>query len=152
MAPLLTSCQRCRDDAVQFSIASDRPCATRHRLRYQNQRGYQRTGRPLQSSKGIATGYARVGDDGKVCTAIGDVVILSARFLSKAGACEVLINDECELVAPHACRYAGLEEATLKGFRDPVQGPLVASSRDGPPGLPDDPAGGAFKQCILLTS
>ena len=95
---------------------------------------------PLQASTGIATGFARVGrlgsDDAKDYTAIGDVVNLSARLQSKAGAGEILVNDECYRLAHDAYPDARLEEATLKGFRDPVRAYRLQHA-DGPP-LRDD--------------
>ena len=95
---------------------------------------------PLQASTGIATGFARVGrlgsDDAKDYTAIGDVVNLSARLQSKAGAGEILVNDECYRLAHDSYPDARLEEATLKGFRDPVRAYRLQQS-DGLP-LRDD--------------
>ena len=95
---------------------------------------------PLQASTGIATGFARVGrlgsDHAKDYTAIGDVVNLSARLQSKAGAGEILVNDECYRLAHDAYPDARLEEATLKGFRDPVRAYRLQQS-GGPP-LRDD--------------
>ena len=79
----------------------------------------------LQASVGIATGYARVGrlgsDDSKDYTAVGDVVNLAARLQSKAGAGEILIS--AETYAQHAGDFpdARAEQATLKGFREPVK-------------------------------
>ena len=97
---------------------------------------------PLQASTGVATGYARVGrlgsDHAKDYTAIGDVVNLSARLQSKAGAGEILINDECYRLAHEACSGARLEEATLKGFRDPIRAYRLQLA-GGPP-LRDDAA------------
>jgi adenylate cyclase len=79
----------------------------------------------LQASTGIATGHARVGklgsDDSKDYTAIGDVVNLAARLQSKAGAGEILISAESYGKAPEAFPEAKTEQATLKGFRDPVR-------------------------------
>jgi class 3 adenylate cyclase len=95
---------------------------------------------PLQASTGIATGFARVGrlgsDHTKDYTAIGDVVNLSARLQSKAGAGEILVNDECYRLAHIAYPDARQEEATLKGFRDPVRAYRLQHA-DGPP-LRDD--------------
>lgn len=80
---------------------------------------------PLHVSTGIATGNARVGrlgsDNAKDYTAIGDVVNLSARLQSKAGAGEILVNDECYRLTREDFPDARMEEAQLKGFRDPIQ-------------------------------
>ena len=78
----------------------------------------------LQTSIGIATGYARVGrlgsEDSKDYTAIGDVVNLAARLQGKAGAGGVLMDG-----ASYSKYAADLGEATaehllLRGFREPV--------------------------------
>lgn len=99
----------------------------------------------LQASTGVATGHARVGklgsDDSKDYTAIGDVVNLAARLQSKAGAGEILISEESYNKAPEAFPDAKAEQATLKGFRDPVRAYRLhggAGSR-----LVDDAADGA---------
>lgn len=91
---------------------------------------------PLRVSTGIATGFARVGrlgsDNAKDFTAVGDVVNLSARLQSKAGPGEILINDESFRLAPDVCVGARLEEANLKGFRDPVRAYRLAVNNSPP--------------------
>ena len=82
-------------------------------------------GLDLNASVGIATGFARVGrlgsDDSKDYTAIGDVVNLAARLQSKAGAGEILISEESYLRHPDEFPEAKVEQAVLKGFREPVR-------------------------------
>src|SRR6476660_3386205 len=82
-------------------------------------------GLQLKASVGIATGHARVGrlgsDDTKDYTAIGDVVNLAARLQSKAGAGEILIDQESYQKHPGDFPEAKAEEAMLKGFREPVR-------------------------------
>jgi class 3 adenylate cyclase len=79
---------------------------------------------PLKASIGIATGHARVGrlgsDDAKDYTAIGDVVNLAARLQGKAGAGEILVDQQS--YARHAGDFpeATPEQVLLKGFREPV--------------------------------
>lgn len=79
---------------------------------------------PLKASVGIATGYARVGrlgsDDAKDYTAIGDAVNLAARLQGKAGAGEILADQET--YSKHAKEFpdAPSEQVVLKGFREPV--------------------------------
>jgi adenylate cyclase len=99
---------------------------------------------PLKASMGIATGYARVGrlgsDDTKDYTAIGDVVNLAARLQGKAGAGEILIDQESYV--RHAADFpdARAEQIGLKGFREPVKAyrlgdgtkPLVSDSMESP--------------------
>ena len=107
---------------------------------------------PLQASTGIASGYARVGrvgsDHAKDYTAIGDVVNLSARLQSKAGAGEILINDECYRLAHEACPGARLEEATLKGFRDPIRAYRLQFAGGSP--LRDDAADSRASETISI--
>jgi adenylate cyclase len=83
-----------------------------------------RFGLSLQTSVGIATGYARVGrlgsEDNRDYTAIGDVVNLAARLQGKAGAGEVLISEESYLKHSAAFPKATSELLVLKGFREPV--------------------------------
>jgi len=107
---------------------------------------------PLQVSTGVATGYARVGrlgsDDAKDYTAIGDVVNLSARLQSKAGAGEVLITDECYRLAGEGFPDARLEEARLKGFRDPIRAYRLQMAGVGP--LSDDEADSSASRTISI--
>lgn len=83
-----------------------------------------RLGLPLKASVGIATGHARVGrlgsDDTKDYTAIGDVVNLAARLQSKAGAGEILIDQESYVKYAKDFPEAISEHVVLKGFREPV--------------------------------
>ena len=83
-----------------------------------------RLGLPLKASVGIATGHARVGrlgsDDTKDYTAIGDVVNLAARLQSKAGAGEILIDQESYVKHAEDFPEAISEQVVLKGFREPV--------------------------------
>ena len=100
---------------------------------------------PLKASVGVATGYARVGrlgsDDTKDYTAIGDVVNLAARLQGKAGAGEILIDQESYV--RHAADFpdARAEQVGLKGFREPVEAyrlhgdgtkPLASDSMESP--------------------
>lgn len=84
----------------------------------------QRFGLSLEASVGIATGYARVGrlgsEDSKDYTAIGDVVNRAARLQGKAGAGEILIDEES--YGKHSADFpeATSEQLLLKGFREPV--------------------------------
>jgi class 3 adenylate cyclase len=107
---------------------------------------------PLQVSTGVATGYARVGrlgsDDAKDYTAIGDVVNLSARLQSKAGAGEVLINDECYRLAREEFPEARMEEARLKGFREPVRAYRLQAAGVAP--LSDDEADSGTGRAISI--
>src|SRR6266576_3436981 len=83
-----------------------------------------RFGLVLQASVGVATGYAHVGrlgsDDTKDYTAIGDVVNLAARLQSKAGAGEILIDQESYIKHAEDFPEAISEQVVLKGFREPV--------------------------------
>ena len=107
---------------------------------------------PLQVSTGIATGNARVGrlgsDDAKDYTAIGDVVNLSARLQSKAGAGEILINEECYRLAREDFPEARQEEARLKGFRDPVRAYRLQTA--GAPPLSDDEPDSSASKTISI--
>jgi len=79
---------------------------------------------PLHAAVGIATGYARVGrlgsDDAKDYTAIGDAVNLAARLQGKAGAGEILADQETYLKHAEEFPHAKSEQVVLKGFREPV--------------------------------
>jgi adenylate cyclase len=79
---------------------------------------------PLQASVGIATGYARVGrlgsDDTKDYTAIGDAVNLAARLQGKAGAGQILMDQESYSKYAEEFPDAKSEQIVLKGFREPV--------------------------------
>ena len=95
---------------------------------------------PLKASVGIATGYARVGrlgsDDAKDYTAIGDAVNLAARLQGKAGAGEILADQET--YSKHAKEFpnAPSEQVVLKGFREPVT--AYRLSGNGAPALLND--------------
>ena len=111
-----------------------------------------RLAQPLKASVGIATGHARVGrlgsDDTKDFTAIGDVVNLAARLQSKAGAGEILIDQES--YAKHAEDFpeAKSDRVTLKGFREPVTAFLIHGDLSKP--LVDDATESAGKQSLSL--
>jgi class 3 adenylate cyclase len=78
----------------------------------------------LQTSIGIASGYARVGrlgsEDNKDYTAIGDVVNLAARLQGKAGAGGILIDGASYSKYSADFPDAAPEHLLLRGFREPV--------------------------------
>lgn len=78
----------------------------------------------LQSTVGIASGWARVGrlgsEDSKDYTAIGDVVNLAARLQAKANPGETVISSDSYERISDGFPDLPAENLTLKGFREPV--------------------------------
>ena len=84
----------------------------------------KRLGIDLQSSIGIASGWARVGRlgsaDGRDYTAIGDVVNLAARLETQARPGEVVIHGEVYQHVAAEFPAVRAEALQLKGFTDPI--------------------------------